>query len=281
MNANENMTAAILFHVALNVAPSASLLTLEAMRDADADALFAFAESLAAVHGSHAEAETRAALLDYVTVRDADDNCPDMQAARVALLETYADKARALVALQDATGSEPDADDVGMILSAYASDLAGWCDDLETRCGFANIAAFRDALSIVEDEAFRRECATAQRIAESLLSPARRDAGWIVAPADPRGETDGGADLYNDADPKERVIFLHRSPSHVDGGGWVVSVGGNWGNDTETDCTAAGGVLDVDKARTAIADALRDIGADVAAALRKRADGAAFGDLTV
>lgn len=144
------MTARILWHVALDTLRRVGVpvdADVENMRHADADALFAFADTIGETDG-YAEGEARAAFIDFLMVRDNAATAPDEAAEADALRERYGNAARALLALQECTGAEPDADDVGMVLNASASDRGAWADDLEARCGL-DVQAFRAALRAI------------------------------------------------------------------------------------------------------------------------------------
>lgn len=227
---------------------------LESMRDASDDALSALPERIGATHGAHTEGEAHAALLSYRMVRDLPAERAaydaDMLAHCDALAERYAPHVRALLELMNATGEEPSDDDVGMVRDASASELADWESDLAARVGL-DTAAFADALRPLEAAAFNRESETAHALLRALLSP-EYAAVFTLDTADPRGETDGGAEAWAWSDES---VGLFRAPSYM-GGGWYVF--GNQDN-KETDCTAAGGALDVEKARSIIAARLADI----------------------
>lgn len=258
--ATATATAAILYSVFDDVARAFRVTPPDSLRSADDDALSDWGNALDETGGvdAHAAGEIRAALLDYRIVADDSgrENCPDVLAHRAELLQQHAAGAAALLALQDATGEAPDADDVGMIRSASASALEAWADDLADRCGL-DVAAFRDALRPLQAAAFARDCETARKVCADVLTAAQRKA-WRVDDADPRGETDGGADMYREGDARGRIVGLYLAPAHL-GGGWYVYDGRN---DGELACSTAGGGLDVDAARVALRACLAAVDAD-------------------
>lgn len=268
MNATHANVCRILWNVVLDKVIAAGLSApvasvAEMFTTADDDALSEWGESLAAQVSGYDEGEIRAALLDYRIVRDDSgrENCPDVLAHRAELIAEHANAAHALDALQEATGTEPDADDVAMIRSANSYALATWADDLEARVGL-DVQAFRDALEPVHDAAIARTCAEAAAALAPLLTSARIAAGWRAMPVDMRGAHCGGAELDNPAgDGVSFGVYCAE-----DDASWHV-----WDcyGEVDIDVTGAGGSLDADKARAAVNELIN--GATLAAIRREDA----------
>lgn len=156
-------------------------------RDASAPLAASESELFDWLETGHADdGDTRAAVLDYIVIRDGAGNDPDLATHRADLAAAYY-WGRVLAALELASGSPANDDDRGM-QTATARGLLAWVADLRDRVGLCVDDMETEILDYIGERDTER--------ALSIVAPLAPQ-GWNVQPFDPRGMAIAGAEMHN------------------------------------------------------------------------------------